>query len=464
MRSIPFKVVAVLGLNDQDYPRSVTPSSLDLMHTRRRLGDRSRRDEDRYLFLEAILSARESLWLSYRSKSQQNDEPLTPSVVLAELLDYIQANFLSTKGSSDSDAGQSLLTQHPLQAFNPIYFQADSTLFSYNKDWLAVHTPLEDAPKEVAASDFQELEDTVSNEILMEDFIQFFMHPAKYYLNKVLKVNLFFESDVQDDDEPFELDYLQQYQVKQNVIKQFLNEKGGKDVSHSVSEGLNAFGEIGERQWRKLKSTIEPVLECCEEYMQNKIQDPVEINLTFDDLSVSLMGWQKDLYGANLVKVVPSKLKAKSIIPAILEHAALCAMGKGHTCVVICQDQKFNLQIMEQKQAKQYLHVLVQEFQQGQHTPLAMLPQSAWQLHNPVHLKEKKGELVDKRLAEAQKTFYGASGPFGQPGEREDINIRRCFDELDEIPEPTHKLAKSFYAPWLESNLLFVLPLNEDAS
>mgnify|MGYP000027895324 FL=1 len=464
MRSIPFKVVAVLGLNDQDYPRSVTPSSLDLMHTRRRLGDRSRRDEDRYLFLEAIMSARESLWLSYRSKSQQNDEPLTPSVVLAELLDYIQDNFTAENALTDNGSGKQLLTQHPLQAFNPLYFQADSTLFSYNNDWLAVHTPFGAATSTTTESNLPEFEDTASNEILMEDFIQFFMHPAKYYLNKVLKVNLFFESDVQDDDEPFELDYLQQYQVKQNVIKQFLSAKGSKDASHSVSEGLNAFGEIGERQWNKLKSTIEPVLQCCEEYMQDKVLNPLEINLVFDDLSLSLMGWQKDLYGANLVKVVPSKLKAKSIIPAILEHAALCAMGKGHTCVVICQDQKFILKIMEQKQAKQYLHVLLQQFQQGQYTPLAMLPQSAWQLHNPAHLKEKKGELVDKRLAEAQKTFYGASGPFGQPGEREDLNIRRCFNELGEIPEQTHELAKSFYGPWLESNLLSVLPLNEDAS
>jgi exodeoxyribonuclease V gamma subunit len=464
MRSIPFKVVAVLGLNDQDYPRSVTPSSLDLMHTRRRLGDRSRRDEDRYLFLEAILSARESLWLSYRSKSQQNDEPLTPSVVLAELLDYIKANFTNLNDGSDKNGGQNLLTQHPLQAFNPLYFQAESSLFSYNKDWLAVHTPLKSACKQEAVKKLQILDDTASNEILMEDFIQFFMHPAKYYLNKVLKVNLFFESDVQDDDEPFELDYLQQYQVKQNVIQQFLTDKKTKDASHSVSEGLNAFGEIGERQWNKLKSTIEPVLQCCEEYMQDKVLNPVEINLSFDDLSLSLMGWQKDLYGANLVKVVPSKLKAKSIIPAILEHAALCAMGKGHTCVVICQDQKFNLQIMEQNQAKQYLHALLDVYQQGQRAPLAMLPQSAWQLYNPAHLKEKKGEVVDKRLAEAQKTFYGATGPFGQPGEREDLNIRRCFNELDDIPEQTHALAKSFYAPWLESQLLSLSSLTQDAS
>ena len=466
MRSIPFKVVAVLGLNDQDYPRSVTPSSLDLMHTRKRLGDRSRRDEDRYLFLEALLSARESLWLSYRSKSQQNDEPLTPSVVLAELIDYVESRF-----EFPSSRTLPLFQQHPLQAFNQSYFTGQSSLYSYNRDWLAVHESAEDSSLECnQESTF--LMQEANQEILIEDLIQFYLHPAKYYLNRILKVNLFFESDVVDDDEPFILDFLQQYQVKQDVVSAFVQnvsqtESHSNELSHSVdnkryfTEGLSAFGEIGERQWQKIRTSIEPVLVHCQQYMQDKITTPVEINVkfSFENEEARLLGWQKNIYANNLVRVVPSKLKAKSVLPALIEHAALCASGKGGECMVICQDYLVTLKNVSMPKAKQYLKELLVFYKEGQKEPLALLPQTAWQLYNPLHIKEKSGALTDNRLKEAQKSFYGSPPPFGQEGECQDLNIRRCFNQLEEIPQQTLDVAKAIYDFWLTEKLMEVTPV-----
>ncbi len=474
MRSIPFKVVAVLGLNDQDYPRSVTPSSLDLMHTRKRLGDRSRRDEDRYLFLEALLSARESLWLSYRSKSQQNDEPLTPSVVLAELMDYVESRF---EFSEKND--QPLTQQHPLQAFNQSYFTGESELYSYNRDWLAVHESVVSQNIETR-DELDSLTQGPNQEVLIEDLIQFFLHPAKYYLNKILKVNLFFESSVVDDDEPFTLDFLQQYQVKQDVVTAFVQRIGqatnksqaqsnkknnNEDVGdqRSFTEGLSAYGEIGDRQWQKLRSSIEPVLVHCEQYMQDKITTPVEINVIFsfegEVDKTRLLGWQKNIYANNLVRVVPSKLKAKSILPALIEHAALCASGKGGECFVICQDYLVSIKNVPALKAKQYLQELLMYYKGGQTQPLALLPQTAWQLHNPQHIKEKSGAVIDNRLKEAQKSFYGSPPPFGQEGECKDINIRRCFNQLEEIPQQTLDVAEVLYGFWQAEKLLEVTPV-----
>ena len=69
MRAVPFRVVALLGMNDGDYPRSAPPSDFDLMALDVRPGDRSRREDDRYLFLEALLSARERLHVSWVGRS-----------------------------------------------------------------------------------------------------------------------------------------------------------------------------------------------------------------------------------------------------------------------------------------------------------------------------------------------------------------------------------------------------------
>lgn len=90
MRSIPFKVIAILGLNDGLFPRQRQPLSFDLMSvTPAMLGDKSRRGDDRYLFLEAIISARKALYLSYQGKNIKNNAPKQGSLVLKELMEYL---------------------------------------------------------------------------------------------------------------------------------------------------------------------------------------------------------------------------------------------------------------------------------------------------------------------------------------------------------------------------------------
>lgn len=71
MRSIPFKVVCLLGMNDGVYPRTLPPLGFDLMSQKPQRGDRSRRDDDRYLFLEALMSAEQTLYISYIGRSIQ---------------------------------------------------------------------------------------------------------------------------------------------------------------------------------------------------------------------------------------------------------------------------------------------------------------------------------------------------------------------------------------------------------
>lgn len=95
MRSIPFKVVCLLGMNDGIYPRALPPLGFDLMSAQPKRGDRSRRDDDRYLFLEALMSAQSRLYISYIGRSIQDNSERFPSVLVQELVDYIgQSHYL----------------------------------------------------------------------------------------------------------------------------------------------------------------------------------------------------------------------------------------------------------------------------------------------------------------------------------------------------------------------------------
>ncbi|WP_334062514.1 exodeoxyribonuclease V subunit gamma [Alteromonas genovensis] len=134
MRSIPFKKVCILGLNDSEFPRKATPLGLDLMAgPKRRTGDRSRRLEDRYLFLEAIISTRESLYLSYQGNDVKNNSERQPSLVLAEFLDMLATGY---------QLDTSHFVKHaPLHPFSEAAFTGQ--LPSYETGWLRLADALQ---------------------------------------------------------------------------------------------------------------------------------------------------------------------------------------------------------------------------------------------------------------------------------------------------------------------------------
>ena len=126
MRSIPFKVVCLVGMNMDAFPRESKILGFDLMAKSPRIGDRSRRNDDKYLFLEALISARNKLYISYVGQSIRDNTRIPPSVLVSELIDYIKEGF----GLSEDE----IVTFHRLQAFSSEYFNTHSKLFSYSQE------------------------------------------------------------------------------------------------------------------------------------------------------------------------------------------------------------------------------------------------------------------------------------------------------------------------------------------
>ncbi len=136
MRAIPFKVICIMGMNHGDFPRQITRPAFDLMNRAPRPLDPSPYDEDRYLFLETLLSARKKFIISYVGKTQKDDTPLEPSSVVSELLDFLSNSVpLDCKDDLRSD----LVVNHPLQPFSHRYLgQTDPRKKTYAYEWLPV--------------------------------------------------------------------------------------------------------------------------------------------------------------------------------------------------------------------------------------------------------------------------------------------------------------------------------------
>lgn len=255
MRSIPFKAVCMLGMNDADYPRRVTPVGFDLLAcTPTRRGDRSRRDDDRYLFLEAVCSAQSYLYLSFRGHTARDNAEQQPSVLLSELLDYVCAGYcladdIELNGRDSAQKLRAHLQEClPLQPFHPqVFNRGDDQVGSYHRLWAGVAQVPERRDQDKAMTDTSlPLPLPASEEdglLLWDDVKDALLRSARFFAKRRLRVSLDVYWQEQDDEEPFALDALQLFQLRQSWLQQTLDRDA--DVPWiAFSEQQHALGNI----------------------------------------------------------------------------------------------------------------------------------------------------------------------------------------------------------------------------
>jgi exodeoxyribonuclease V gamma subunit len=348
MRSIPFKVIAVLGLNDGEFPRQRQSLGFDLMSlSKAELGDRSRRGDDRYLFLEAIISARNSLYLSYQGRNIKNNNEKQPSLVVKELMEYLaqgygwqfseeQVNTDTKNGTNDGkcESNQSAIYQLAMQAFSPKNYQG--TWPSFDANWLALGqnsnsdngVSPEDATLAIESStgSTEQINDL---SLSCQQLIGFYQHPAKMFAQQQL--NLYFESHntILEDVEPFSVNHLQSYLLRQDLLNAALT---GAMESPSTKE---AFDQVITRAQLSGKFPDLPTTnDLFSDYQQDVQQFSEEINkrgcetpelidcnlvLTFDQVTVTLTA-QLAVKNNILVHYRSSSAKAKDKFAMYLQQ------------------------------------------------------------------------------------------------------------------------------------------------
>jgi exodeoxyribonuclease V gamma subunit len=114
LRPLPFRVVFACGMGEGRFPSPEAEDALDLRWARRREGDVTARERDKYAFLELLLGARERMYVSYVSRDVLTGDPLSPSSVVQELLDALGRRYLRDPSS--------IRRHHPLRRWDPLYF------------------------------------------------------------------------------------------------------------------------------------------------------------------------------------------------------------------------------------------------------------------------------------------------------------------------------------------------------
>lgn len=226
MRSIPFKVVCLLGMNDGVYPRQLAPLGFDLMSQKPMRGDRSRRDDDRYLFLEALISAQQTLYISYIGRSIQDNSERFPSVLVQELMDYIgQSHYLPGDEELTSDESEARVKAHIARLHTRMPFDAQNYLpgeqQSYAREWLPAASQSGEAHSDFVQPLPYELPETLT----LEKLQRFWAHPVRAFFQMRLQVNFRAEESEIPDTEPFILEGLTRYQLNQQLLNTLVEEE-----------------------------------------------------------------------------------------------------------------------------------------------------------------------------------------------------------------------------------------------
>lgn len=272
MRSIPFRIVCLLGLNDGEFPGIDRHATFDLLPAAPRIGDRSRRDDDRYQFLEALLAARDTVYLSYIGRSVKTNEELPPSVVVAELLEVLQSWY--GLGQSALVAGQ------PLHPFSRRYFNGrEPRLFSYDAEACAAARRFASARSrqpwwngEAAAA---------PHTVPLADFLEFFRSPQRWFVRKVLSLDLRLDDDLPEDDEPFALALTDAWDVDRQLIEASLAGTVPTPLVSLQDAGLWPLGTAGRLLYEQKNEEIgELVKHIAAAAMGERLPDmPVDLDI-----------------------------------------------------------------------------------------------------------------------------------------------------------------------------------------
>ena len=447
MRSIPFQVICLLGMNDGAFPRADRHLSFDLMAQQPRLGDRSLRDDDRYLFLETLLSARERLHISYVGQSVRDNSEMPPSVLVSELLDYVAQGYELT---GEAKLSQEVLVRHRLQAFSPAYFTGqDVRLFSYSAENCragqcgqaarAVPPSFLEVPLSEPGPEWREVE--------VSALANFFCNPAKSLLTRRLGLRLEEQVEAPEEVEPFEVDALESYSIRQELVERVLKGEEIKEAQRLMkAAGRLPLGEAGALSFRGLQASAEDFLESLRPHLGEGYLAPVQVDCKLGEFH--LTGQIRRVTAKGLLHYRCAKLKGRDLLRLWVEHLALNGApggGAGLGAVLVGSDDM--REALPPANAPELLSGLLELYWQGLTRPLKFFPQTAWAYAEAV-LAREAGRSRQDPTAVARRKWAG--NPFDNAaGECEDAYFDLCFHNVDPLDEEFQQTAQAVFGPLL---------------
>jgi exodeoxyribonuclease V gamma subunit len=350
MRSVPHRLVCLLGLDDGAFPRRGRHDGDDLLLHQPQAGDRDPRAEDRQLLLDALLAAEDALIITYAGHDERTNAPRPPAVPVGELLDAInetarceaahpqplvEGEIMSRNGSNSvmRDASEAVVVNHPLQPFDPLNFiagqgpsPAGGGPWSFDRTALEGARALTGQRHEPSPFLDHPLPPPDSDGVVtLADLIAFVERPARAFLRQRLGISLLGPRDEISDVLPIELNALQRWGVGQRLLEGRL--AGSDPTSAALAEyarGTLPPGMLGEAVLNPIGISAKLLAREALKYGGNSEPRSLETNLVFDD-GTRLIGTVSGIHGNLVLTVSYARLDARQRIAAWVRFLAVNA-------------------------------------------------------------------------------------------------------------------------------------------
>ncbi|MBI2398713.1 MAG: exodeoxyribonuclease V subunit gamma [Xanthomonadales bacterium] len=401
-RSIPFAMIAVLGLNEGDFPRGGSEDGLDLIARHPRIGDRDTRNDDRYLFLETLMAARRRLHLSYHHEGAQDGRARSPAAPLAELMAYLDTHL---------DAGRPWFVRHPLQPFDARCFDGrDPRLASFSREFAAMVAAASDADADTGerfvAGAALAAPTPDATPLSLAHLLRYYRDPAAHLLRDRLRLRLdALEEDRSAACEPLELKPDPRERLPRQLLLDALAQ-GASALPPAPPAWLRLSGRLpagalGMQAYRAVAKSVDPLLQAAAEDPRLARglppRQPIAIDLALGARRIvgSVTRVHHDAQGWLLFDAFPGKRLAalgfQQRIPVFIEWALLrlaYPQQPLRVCLLTTPDPKearrfdelLNAFDIGSRQADlgARLSRLVEFWQGAETDPLRYLPKTAW--------------------------------------------------------------------------------------
>ena len=393
MRLLPFRAICVLGMNDGDYPRRDPAAGLnqltaELGTKQRRRGDRSLREDDRYLFLQLFSAASEVFYLSYLGADPRDGSVREPSVLVSELLDTA-----ARYHADPAAAAKALVVTHSLQPFAPAAFGAgdgeeaarEPRRFSYRREWhpaAGSNAATRSAPARWLVDALEDNAEPLQS-LSLQELRNFLRDPADAFLRHRLAIRLPEAGEADDDLDPLApAGGLQRWQLQQAVWQACVQGPVDDAELHARlrARALLPSGPLGRRQLQVLRAQVQPYAEAFVHWRGHReaASEAFELDLH----GVRLHGRIQEVYGADLPRVRMDKLHGPSQILHGLDWLVMSALGRGSRLFQFhdtgAGPGPLAREPVEAERARTALGALLQLRAHGLREPLPFVPRAGW--------------------------------------------------------------------------------------
>ena len=451
LRGLPWRLICCIGLDHAAFPASPPELEFDLMAAFPRTGDRRLRSEQRNVFLDLLLAAREAFYVSYSGRGMRDDRVAPPSVVVEELVDA-----LLRAARAPEDARRALIVEHPLQAFSRRYFDgSDPRLFSYRAELCGTAQALASAPRraQAPADEVDDVEEMPvespripffrgplnppadSGPVALEDLARFFLRPAEFVLRRRLGLSLRIHGNALENEDPFAPDFEAGLRLRAWMLR--LIERGldpPEILARMQSHPDAPAGRLGEIELTELLDRARIFFERRARAAHGLQDAPFEFRI--DTGEGLLSGTLGGLGAAGMLRASFAPSGARARIECWVHHLALCAVappGIALRTQFLGELECFHFE--SAAGARERLAAMLRAFRAGQCRPLPFFPRAGL-------------AYVAKNDAKAARKVWMGSNR-SHPGEADDPWIRLAFreDVSGAIGAEFERLTREILAP-----------------